>query len=212
MSKKGFNRAHPNTPDGRYFVVNARLWRLSNPNLEAKVREHWVAELMQARRQVRAAKSDCSLREIARSRVDLAKRALGERGPPWWEDGAPDYNRQNVANTPYAAWFASVANERAIAEARPLTDDDRLIEAKIVASLLDRDAEASTCPSEIARSLKPNDKWRSLMPQVREVAAALARSELVRITRGPTVLNPDELAGGPIRIRRGPKFKGYKQR
>ena len=137
----------------------------------------------------------------------MAKRALGERGPPWWEDGAPDYNRQNVASTPYAAWFASMVNERAIAEAHSLTDDNRLIGAKIVASLLDRDAQASTCPSEIARSLKPNNNWRSLMPQVREVVAALARSGLVRITRGPTVLNPDDLAGGPIRIRRGPKFK-----
>ena len=31
--------------------------------------------------------------------------ALGERGPPWWDDGAPDYNRRMAVNTPYRAWF-----------------------------------------------------------------------------------------------------------
>ena len=212
MKKKGFDRPYPNTPDGRYFVVHTRLWRLSNPNLEAKVREHWVDELMQARRQVRASKANCSLQEIARSRVDVAKRALGERGPPWWDDGAPDYNRRMVANTPYAAWFRSMVNAPAIAEARGFAYDDRLIEAKIVASLSDRDAQASACPSEIARSLAPDNEkhWRSLMPQVREGVAKLARSGVVRITRGAAVLNPNDLAGGPIRIRRGPKFREYK--
>lgn len=42
----------------------------------------------------------------ARSRVNAAKVALGERGPVWWSDGAPDYNRRMAANTPYADWFA----------------------------------------------------------------------------------------------------------
>ena len=37
----------------------------------------------------------------ARGRVHDAKVALGERGPVWWNDGAPDYNRHLVANTPY---------------------------------------------------------------------------------------------------------------
>lgn len=144
--------------------------------------------------------------------MDVAKRALGERGPPWWNDGAPDYNRHNIANTPYAAWFASMVSARAISEAGELAIDDRLIESKIVASLLERDAEASTCPSEIARLLAPHNEkhWRSLMPQVREVAAKLARSKLVRITRGPVVLDPNDVAGGPIRIRRGPKFRAHK--
>ena len=202
------DRSYSYTPDGRYFVVNGRLWRLSNPNLAATVREYWVHELMQARRQVREAKADYSRRATARTRVDLAKHALGERGPPWWEDGAPDYNRRNVANTPYAAWFKSLMDEGAIAETRKLACDDRLIEAKIVASLADRDAAASTCPSEIARLLPPDNgkNWQSLMPQVREVVAKLARSGVVRITRGSTVLNPNNLADGPIRIRRGPKF------
>ena len=44
----------------------------------------------------------------ARARVDAAKRALGERGPPWWNDGAPDYNRRLIKNTPYSEWFAGL--------------------------------------------------------------------------------------------------------
>lgn len=97
----------PRTPDGRYFVVRGRLWRLSDPALSAEKREALVAELMSARRDVglnrRAGNLD-GLRQ-ARARVDSAKRSLGERGPVWWTDGAPDLNRRMVDNTPYAEWF-----------------------------------------------------------------------------------------------------------
>jgi hypothetical protein len=47
-------------------------------------------------------------REQARQQVDAAKIALGERGPVWWTDGAPDVNRHMVKNTNYAAWFAAL--------------------------------------------------------------------------------------------------------
>jgi hypothetical protein len=40
--------------------------------------------------------------------VDAAKRALGERGPVWWTDGAPDLNRRMAKGTPYAEWFAGL--------------------------------------------------------------------------------------------------------
>ncbi|WP_313602745.1 hypothetical protein [Rhizobium sp.] len=40
--------------------------------------------------------------------MDDAKTKLGERGPVWWDDGAPDYNRHMVSNTPYADWFETV--------------------------------------------------------------------------------------------------------
>jgi hypothetical protein len=29
-----------------------------------------------------------------------------------WTDGAPDYKRKLVKNTPYAAWFASIQSEQ----------------------------------------------------------------------------------------------------
>ena len=47
-------------------------------------------------------------RAEARRRVDAAKIALGERGPVWWTDESPDYNRRLAKNTPYAAWFEAV--------------------------------------------------------------------------------------------------------
>ena len=40
--------------------------------------------------------------------MDEAKVALGERGSPWWSDGAPDLNRHVARTTPYAAWFATL--------------------------------------------------------------------------------------------------------
>ena len=100
----------PHTPDGRYFVVGGRLWRASNPSLPEEARSHLVAALMDARRDVARAKrqADASAERDARARVHAAKVALGERGPPWWDDGAPDYNRRMARNTPYRAWFESL--------------------------------------------------------------------------------------------------------
>jgi len=83
---------HPVTPDGRYFMVRGRLWRMTNPDLDHEQRDTLVRELMKARR------------SRDRASVDAAKRALGERGPVWWNDGAPDFNRHLAKNTPYAAW------------------------------------------------------------------------------------------------------------
>ena len=99
---------YPRTPDGRYFVVRGRLWRMSNPELAPDKREQLVRELMAARRAVRAAQGDPAALRAARARVDEAKRALGERGPVWWTDGAPDYNRRLAKNSPYADWFADL--------------------------------------------------------------------------------------------------------
>lgn len=96
------------TPDGRYIVVRGRLWRTSDPSLSPDVRQHQVDRLMAARRRVRS--DDPEERAAARSDVDAAKRALGERGPVWWTDGAPDYNRHMARNTPYADWFFSLAD------------------------------------------------------------------------------------------------------
>ena len=104
---------YPTTPDGRYFVVRGRLWRCSDPGLDAEVRGEWVRALMRARREVgvaRRAGDEAAVKE-ARARVDEAKVALGERGPAWWSDGAPDFNRRMAVNTPYAAWFASLKTD-----------------------------------------------------------------------------------------------------
>lgn len=99
------------TPDGRYLIVRGRLWRATNPNLSAEVREALVHDLMVARRQVKTAKqaADAHLLADARAAVNAAKIALGERGPVWWNDGAPDFNRHLVKNTPYAQWYQETA-------------------------------------------------------------------------------------------------------
>lgn len=97
---------NPVTPNGRYFVVKGRLWRCSNPALDEHERQRLVNELMDARRSVKAviASGDSIAMRTARANVQAAKVALGERGPVWWDDGAPDLDRHLVENTPYADW------------------------------------------------------------------------------------------------------------
>ena len=100
----------PCTPDGRYIVVRGRLWRATNPSLPEPERQRLTEALMDARRAVKAARAaaDPDAEDAAHRAVDAAKQALGERGPVWWTDGAPDLNRKMARNTAYADWFASV--------------------------------------------------------------------------------------------------------
>ncbi|WP_423212299.1 hypothetical protein [Paracoccus yeei] len=100
----------PCTPDGRYIVVRGRLWRATNPSLPEPERQRLTEALMDARRAVKAARAaaDRDAEDAAHRAVDAAKQALGERGPVWWTDGAPDLNRKMARNTAYADWFASV--------------------------------------------------------------------------------------------------------
>ena len=97
------------TPDGRYIVVRGRLWRATDPRLTEEARARHTTALMTARREVGLAlrAGDAERLRAARRAVDAAKVALGERGPVWWDDGAPDLNRRLVRNTPYADWFAA---------------------------------------------------------------------------------------------------------
>ena len=101
------------TPDGRYLVVRGRLWRTSNPGLDPGERSRLVHELMDARRAVAEARrtGDADRLRAARVAVNAAKVALGERGPVWWTDGTPDYNRRLVKNSPYADWYAALSPE-----------------------------------------------------------------------------------------------------
>jgi hypothetical protein len=110
---------YPVTPDGRYFVVRGRLWRMANPGLPECQRQALVQALMTARRAVGTARraGDAAALVAARAAVDRAKRGLGERGPVWWNDGAPDLNRRMARTTDYAGWLAgldvSTAQDRA---------------------------------------------------------------------------------------------------
>jgi ABC-type sugar transport system substrate-binding protein len=80
---------------------------MSNPELSPDARQLLVDQLMAARRGVRSARQAGDVSAEA-----MAKRALGERGPVWWTDGAPDFNRHMARTTPYAAWFASTRDDQ----------------------------------------------------------------------------------------------------
>ena len=84
-----------------------------NPKLPQADRTQLVADLMRARREVGKAlrSKDANAQKLARQAVDAAKRGLGERGPPWWSDGSPDYNRRMARNTPHAIWYAALGLE-----------------------------------------------------------------------------------------------------
>ncbi|MGV1754226.1 hypothetical protein [Agrobacterium sp. CG674] len=102
------SKTYPDTPVGRYFVVKGRLWRRSNPAIDELTCAALVKDLMAARRAVRDASAGSPAMIEARKKVDAAKVALGERGPVWWDDGAPDFNRYLVKNTPDAPWFSEL--------------------------------------------------------------------------------------------------------
>jgi len=82
---------------------------MSNPDLPEGERVRLVAQLSAARSALRkvsgATAAGCA---AARKRVNDAKTGLGERGPVWWADGAPDYNRRMAVNTPYRAWYEAL--------------------------------------------------------------------------------------------------------
>jgi hypothetical protein len=71
------------TPDGRYFVVRGRLWRMANPHLAEARRVDLVDKLMTARRGVREARKakDREAEAAARKAVDEVNQALGESRP-----------------------------------------------------------------------------------------------------------------------------------
>ena len=84
---------------------------MANPDLDEAESADLVVRLIAARRAVHDAKkaADREAEAAAHGAVDEVKRALGERGPAWWDDGGPDFNRHMANNTPYADWYAGLA-------------------------------------------------------------------------------------------------------
>lgn len=97
------------------MVVRGRLWRVANPHLPQHEREAFVRALMNARRAVKAALAAGDQERLAAARmsVNAAKEALGERGAVWWQDGAKDFNRHLVKNTPYREWYEQLLRTQA---------------------------------------------------------------------------------------------------
>jgi hypothetical protein len=77
---------------------------------------------------------------------------------------------------------------------------DAAIEERIFGLLAARRPGATVCPSDVARALLPEGgRWRSLMPQVRQVAHHLAQAGRLRVTRGGVPVDATA-PGGPIRL------------
>jgi hypothetical protein len=82
----------------------------------------------------------------------------------------------------------------------PRQVSDTTIEDSIFHLLTMRQQGASICPSEVARALDSDEAgWRPLMPQVRQVAQALARAGRLQVTRAGVQVDATS-PGGPIRL------------
>lgn len=80
-----------------------------------------------------------------------------------------------------------------------MTDRERQT-ADVIFQMLGQRAEgASVCPSEVARALEP-ERWRPLMPMVRDVARALASEGKLEIRQRGEPVDPEGELRGPIRL------------
>jgi len=74
-----------------------------------------------------------------------------------------------------------------------------VISELILAVATQRGIDKSTCPSELARMMFPDD-WRKHMKEIREVAVVLHQKGKVLITQKGEPVDTDNIKG-PIRIR-----------
>jgi hypothetical protein len=101
----------PRTPDGRYSVYMGHLWRCPNPALSEEERARLAQQLVTLRRALalpRGAGEQTASSVALGKEVERVKIALGQHGPVWWTDGAPDYHRTQIENSPYADWWSNL--------------------------------------------------------------------------------------------------------
>jgi hypothetical protein len=82
------------------------------------------------------------------------------------------------------------------------TFDERI--AATIRTLLRHRGQSSICPSDVARTVG-GESWRSVMPDVRRVAAGLADLDEIIVTQKQQPVSIRE-ARGPVRIIRGPRI------
>ena len=83
---------------------------------------------------------------------------------------------------------------------RGLSSIDRSLEQAILDLLARRARGKTICPSEAARAVASDDRWRDLMEQARQAARRLvARDQIVMSQKG-RVVDPSR-ARGPVRLR-----------
>ena len=151
--------------DERYFEIDGRRWRRTDPSIPEKLLAELVSELMSARRAVFSAlKADeAETERAARNRVNDAKVALGERGLPWWEQ--PD---------------ADALGHRATATAR---------------ALLRHRSPSTICPSDVARIVGGAGWRRVMAPVRAALFAAAGEGVLVVRQKGEEVADLDAVRG-----------------
>lgn len=96
--------------------------------------------------------------------------------------------------SPDAKWCSAACRKHGV------DATDRTLEQRIDELLAARARTSSICPSEVARSLEPDD-WRPLMEPARRAARRMVARGEVEITQHGSVVDPST-AKGPIRIRR----------
>lgn len=86
---------HP-SDDGRWLVVDGRRWRRQDPAIPEEDAARLRSHLGRGRSGTRAARraGEADAEAAARRRTDLAKRGLGERGTPWWEQDDEERRRR----------------------------------------------------------------------------------------------------------------------
>jgi hypothetical protein len=84
--------------------------------------------------------------------------------------------------------------------ARSRVGERSRIETAVLDLLNARSAEATICPSDVARALVPDD-WRPWMEPVREAGRRLAAAGLLEWTQQGRPVDP-ATARGPVRFRR----------
>ena len=93
------------TPDGRYDVVRGNLCRRSNPGLTPDQRAALVARLRDAEQRIQTNTDNYLAVREAKTIAARTLVELGERGPVWWRDGAPDLHGQPIKQSPYGKWW-----------------------------------------------------------------------------------------------------------
>lgn len=171
------SRQTPPAADGddeHYLVIAGRRWRKTDPTIPENLRSELVHELMDARRAVHAAKlaKSAAQEQRARTRVQDAKLALGERGAKYWETPDEPAQRKRAAAT-----IRALLTRRNAKSAKPAP---------------------TICPSDVAR-IMGGAAWRQCMPLVRSVAAQLiTRGQLRALQHGIEVSL--QSAKGPVRL------------
>lgn len=159
------------TEDGRWIVVDGRRWRATDPSIPDKLRAELVAELMDARRAVGAA-----------TRADDADAERQAR------------NRVQLAKLALGErgepWWAEPTEAGRAAR----------IDAALLTLARHRAPAGTTCPSDTARAIG-GDKWRNLMPVVRERLRVLASDGYLEVTQRGERLDPADEWRGPVRVR-----------